>query len=778
MAIERQENWLGQQRVDVQHLRALESGVAYDFDTLAGQLLAGGRALVASGFQVVVSPSPLGHQASSLQVSTAGSVLLHPLASESGTAFRAPADRALETLSSSNARVEGSFTAGAVNYVGVDLRRAADSSTSDVVQFLDPDTNAESAKEVPLARTLDYVIVVSQQDFSSTPWVAPVALITTDSGNNVTAVTDARALLFRLASGGSVPSTTSTYSWPNGRLPATNSLDFSSGDKAIGSLKDWLDAASTRLWELGGGERWYSPTDDRNVQMVRSGATFTGGEYFEWDGTNLHWKGLSFTFDNSTAVTNTVSNQLTDSPGLTDLTDGQCVYVDVDRATNAAALTAGKGSLATLGTPTIPGSRFVIAWRSGTSIFTRNSYFAVGTAFAVATTTALGVVKLSATAGAPAAPVVPSIDGSGRAQAGGLTRGGVGAGQLTVGPGANDTGVQISKAGALTEVMGLLQVDDLISGVGRDLLYKFIFGVGSDSAQVFDGSATILGLAPSSNVYTLTRDIFCTDLTITGANTAINTAGFRIFVNGTLTFPASANPSTGRIFNNGTAGVGITQGAAGGKGTVGGGGAGGGGANFGGSASNGTGTSNSQGNNGGDSGFTITPQTGGVATQLTAIQGTLRQLHAAIMGHVCGVTTISGTFTDSGADTVTVSFPVSWAQVQGGAGGGGGNSGTIGQAGGGGGGGGGVTFVAARLVVFGQGNVVDYITAKGGRGGDSTGGNGGGGGGGGGGVVIYISCTTNLSNALQVQGGVAGATTGTWTVGTPGGTGKIFAFIV
>ena len=38
------------------------------------------------------------------------------------------------------------------------------------------------------------------------------------------------------------------------------------------------------------------------------------------------------------------------------------------------------------------------------------------------------------------------------------------------------------------------------------------FGDGSDGALVFDGSTTILGMVPSANVYTLTRNIFATNL--------------------------------------------------------------------------------------------------------------------------------------------------------------------------------------------------------------------------------------------------------------------------
>lgn len=67
-----------------------------------------------------------------------------------------------------------------------------------------------------------------------------------------------------------------------------------------------------------------------------------------------------------------------------------------------------------------------------------------------------------------------------------------------------------------------------------------LFGNGLDGAVTFDGSTTVLGLAPSSGVYTLTRDICCTDITITGATTQIATSGYRIYATGTLDISAAA----------------------------------------------------------------------------------------------------------------------------------------------------------------------------------------------------------------------------------------------
>ena len=417
MAVIRQQNWLNQQRVDVPHARAIESGVAADFDVLAGDMIAGNEALVVKGFKVTTLTA--GIPATSITIRVAGSTLLHPEATESGSIFRVPTDRADEILSSSNERVSGSFTAGTTNYVGIDLQRSADASTKDLVKFLDPTTKAEKAKSVPLARTLDYVIVVSTQDFGLTPGIAPVAKVVTDASNNVVSVQDARTLFGRLGKGGGVPDSQYYYSWPGGRTEPGDNSDFDSGDKKIESLKSWMDATVTRLWELGGGEYWFSATADRNVRMIRLGSATvfpSTGDWFEWTGGHLHWRGLAVIFDNSTGYVNEIKDQATNSAGLTDLADGECVYVDLDRTQNlsgADALVATKTTMTTLGAPTTPGSRYIFAWRYGSYIYTRDGQFFVGVTVPVATTLAVGTVKLNQAAGTPATPVVPAIGADG-----------------------------------------------------------------------------------------------------------------------------------------------------------------------------------------------------------------------------------------------------------------------------------------------------------------------------------------------------------------------------
>jgi hypothetical protein len=439
MAILRQQFWRGQQRVDVPHLRAIESGVAGDFDVLAGNLIAGRVASVAKGFQFITT-GITGIAATALQLKVAGSILVHYEASETGSVFQVPSDRAPEVLSTSNSRVSGGWTFNTVNYVGIDLVRSADSTTADTLMILDPTTNQEVPQIAPLARTLDYKIVISTTNFSATPGIAPVAKVSVSSTGTVSgvaALTDCRSMLFSLASGGDSPSETNVYSWPNGRTPGT--AFYNGGDKGFSSLKDWMQGIMSRVWELGGGEKWYSQTADRNVILCFETPTVPKVENFTWTpGTStVTWEKLSVLFDNSTATSNTI----TDGSALL-TADGQCIYVDLNRTVDNTALTMQTGTLATLSGGSTPGSRFVIAVRRLNKVFVRNNPWEVGyPPYGAAEDISYGVVQMTKTRGGGVSRV-PFVDlaSSYVAICGGISRkdgiAAMGAGDLLIGLGA------------------------------------------------------------------------------------------------------------------------------------------------------------------------------------------------------------------------------------------------------------------------------------------------------------------------------------------------------
>jgi hypothetical protein len=298
----------------------------------------------------------------------------------------------------------------------------------------------------------------------------------------------------------------------------------------------------------------------------------------------------------------------------------------------------------------------------------------------------------------------------------------------------------------------------LVKDLG-DAASAFVYGDGSDGVGAYDGATTVLGMAPSSNVYTLTRDVFLSSGTVS-AGVTIKLAGFRIFCTGTFTIAA-----TGVVHNNGNAGGDGTAGGAGAAGaatataSAGGigaaGGAGGAGNNAGAAGGNSAigfpGLTGGSGTGGGDG--THTAAAAGTFTALTAAKGGARHLQALI---ACGV---------FGSTGLTI--------FGGGAGGGGGAGDNADAGGGGGGSSGGVAWVAAyNLVNNGA------ITATGGAGGAgfSTSHNAGGGGGGDGGVVITIARTRSGSGTVTAAGGAGGAKAGASGVaGTAGHVGVTIA---
>ena len=448
MAVIRQPNWLGGQRVDVPHLRGQEFAIAGDFDALAGVIMAGRVATVVRGFTFLTGG--LNQDASALKLMTAGGALLHFEASESGTVFTVPDDRPAEVLNAANARVEGNFVPNTTNFVGIDLRRSADDSTADIVQFLDTDTDTETPATVALARTLDYKIVVSTTEFSATPTVLPVAKVVTDAANKVTSITDARQLFFRLGRGGSSPEPINPFGWPGGRNEADPVLGAVGGDRSVLSLKNFVDAVMTRLWEVGGGEYWYSPTADRNVRLGANAVFTSTGEPFEIVSNNVHWTGLVWTFDNSTGWYNEVNDQTTSVAGLTDLADGEVLYADLDRTQNRTVsggqpIFLQKGTLATLGVSAVPGARFAVVWRIGNNFYFRDQYLPIGSMVRVATTAANGVVRLSATPFAPLAPLVATDTGGLIMGMSGFSRFGTStSGDLSVGGLTGDQNIHIA----------------------------------------------------------------------------------------------------------------------------------------------------------------------------------------------------------------------------------------------------------------------------------------------------------------------------------------------
>ena len=102
-----------------------------------------------------------------------------------------------------------------------------------------------------------------------------------------------------------------------------------------------------------------------------------------------------------------------------------------------------------------------------------------------------------------------------------------------------------------------------------------VYGTGDDGSVVFDGSSTALGLAPSSSVYSLVRDIYCYNMSV-GDSVRIQPNGYRIFVQNLLTLGNASRigwanntgwATAGTIQQGGAATVSVTH-SLGGNGSV------------------------------------------------------------------------------------------------------------------------------------------------------------------------------------------------------------------
>lgn len=313
-------------------------------------------------------------------------------------------------------------------------------------------------------------------------------------------------------------------------------------------------------------------------------------------------------------------------------------------------------------------------------------------------------------------------------------------------------------------------------------IQSYYFGDGSDGTVTFDGSTTILGMVPSSSIYTMTRDIHCVNITV-NTGVTIKPSGYKIFATGIFTMSGTAtisrvgnNGADGGVGSTGVNGAGGAGGAALAAGTLDGSVAGGTGATSlqsGGAAQAGVGTppgtavSNSIGSNGvagggsNGTGGGSTAGAGGIATASIT-----RLTKGWNIQSLLDVTT-SGSptrFTNSAASTGGASGASD--AVAGHNGGGGGGAGSAG----------GVIAIYAYSIVIGASSVISVVGGNGGNGGTGQNGTGGGGGGGNGGIVVLVYYSLSNLGTISLTGGTAGTSGG--TAATNGAIGLLKQFSI
>lgn len=364
MAVQRRVNWISQQRVDTPDMRAVESAASNDFDQLIQAFVTGtGNGYLIRGFEISMAGA-IGGAASGLQMLVDPGAIFHPNSSQSGTFYLVPSGTPAQQLNSAtNTIVDGAFAPSAINYIGVEYERFIDDTTSSQVYLWNPTTNNETTKNAPRASILRFRIKISTSTPASS--VLPICTVLTDSGNNVVSISDARAILGRLGKGGFAADPFNKYGWPEGRTEnastsSSNSINpFQGGDKAIGSLKDWMDAVMTALLEIKGTTYWYSQSSSGSLESLREdlgNTVITGrGSITHSDVTAglINWSDDI----NIRVIGSRLAYTLKANPSTTDitLTDDRVAYISLVRGitivpnlifTNSSAVVTSVGSIA------------------------------------------------------------------------------------------------------------------------------------------------------------------------------------------------------------------------------------------------------------------------------------------------------------------------------------------------------------------------------------------------------------------------------------------------
>lgn len=348
MAITRRVQYLSESRLDIPDMRSIESAVSADFDLSAMALISGpSTSYVVRGFTIPVTGS-IGGASNGLQLVVGNGAILHTQASQSGSYYMVPTGTANIVLNSAtNPKVSGAFTPNAINYVGIDFTRAADPATNVTRYIWNESSGTETTTTAPSAQTLDIKVIITTSVWAAT--TLPIAIVVTDSNNNVISITDARNEFCRLGQGGSSPNALYSYPWAQGRSenPNTSSSSasdpFNGGDKNIGSLKEWMDAVMTSFKEIKGTTYWYSVSSSGSLESLREdlgntvitgrghiahgvlpadGKTPTAAGQLNWDqDINIRVIGSEIAY---TLVANPTSNYIT-------LTEDKVAYINLVR---------------------------------------------------------------------------------------------------------------------------------------------------------------------------------------------------------------------------------------------------------------------------------------------------------------------------------------------------------------------------------------------------------------------------------------------------------------
>lgn len=279
-------NLLSQQRVDLNHLLAMESFAAYDFRTLISAFTGSSKAYILRGFDVV------GKTGLTLSVRVRNSLVFNPADGVGSFYVGAPNDA--DVLVNLPADQQNIFIQA--RFVSVTGAPISGSFWDPLALQGDDVAGSEFAASANSQTSIQLVIEANTTGFDAD--AIDIARVST-SASSIISMRNSKNSMFRLGSGGSNPAPLNKFPWSTTRAEPVgdgtgvgNEVDspFRSrdatgvrNDYGIESMKEWMDAVMTRIAEIAGQAIWY---DNSAASAAISGLTLQS-LFFDTIGHNI-----------------------------------------------------------------------------------------------------------------------------------------------------------------------------------------------------------------------------------------------------------------------------------------------------------------------------------------------------------------------------------------------------------------------------------------------------------------------------------------------------------
>lgn len=293
MAVLSRVSFSSQQRLDLQHVIAEQSFQAADFRYLLSMFNGLDKNYVVRGLEIG-STSSL-----AVNVTVANAMIMAPLDGATSFYVGLPDDAPLSILLPQNTTV----------FVEAYFERTSDHPVTTAqwdpgaITSQNPD-GTEFTSSVNFEEYVNLHLRYNTGGFTES--AIKIAKVKTDAAS-VTNIVDARESFYRLATGGSSPDLSYRYPWSTSRGEATGDSPSALGqstvdnpyysqdqigacnDKAITSLKQWMDAMMTALAEVKGTPYWYS-TVSQFVGKILFFDSINGSSCVPKAGLTLGWE--------------------------------------------------------------------------------------------------------------------------------------------------------------------------------------------------------------------------------------------------------------------------------------------------------------------------------------------------------------------------------------------------------------------------------------------------------------------------------------------------------